>query len=233
MEITVVIGIILLLLFVGVLYYGQKQSDYRKNVYPFRPQYLFDTLKHDYLLLSKGRIAENYFISKYEGKCSLIHPNDSGEMISFKQAVLRMIHYPDFLEKALNNAASYQEFMEAWSHYEPNKLPFNESVPYVFQEGKGLEIMTRMVDAGFCDRDTLAWRQDDKPTDLMGLFVDAISKELNLKPKGRMAPFKEIWGDRNFSQYLKNAANRVIDEKQRLLDEVHKILPDYTIPIIE
>lgn len=230
MDFESVIGIVLLLLFLGVLYYGERRSNFEKNVYPYRPQSLFDKLKQDYLLLSEGKITENYFISKYEGLCSWIHPSDSEGMIAFKQDVLRMVYHLDFLRNALNKGTTYHEFREAWKHYSPHNLPFDDSVPGVFQEGKGRAIMTRMVEAGFCDSKTLAWRQDNPSTDLLGLFVDAISKELHLKGRGRMVPFRAIWGNKNYSEYLRRARDRVNEEKNQLLEEVHKVLPDYKMP---
>lgn len=106
-------------------------------------------------------------------------------------------------------------------------------IPEIFTSGIGLDLMNLMIENKHCEAGSLKWKSEShgNTTTLQGVFADAICKTLKLPYKGRYNYIKQIWGDKNFSEYLERAISLPKPEQELLLGIVRKVIINYELPI--
>lgn len=211
----------------GVLGWGLLGLVYYYDVIrPRYPRAFFNNLHHDYLRVTRNEITYNYFINHYYQQCLVHDTKESRELFELKNELLSILPCEQFIRSTLStDAITYQRFLNAWMTYDPSQL--NEEnlkvIPIQFTQGRGKEIMDSMIMNNYCKAETLEWNNEHSSF-LMALFADAIAEELQLG-RERRKPFKELWGNHNYSDLLTKAQDS--KESDLLIEKVKEIIPSY------
>lgn len=244
MPLSFLIPVILLLVAYGFAYYIQE-------VRPYTPKAFFNRIKDGYGAVKAGELSYLAFKETVRNECSLIHQKDSAYMIRFKQNMMSMLNYDDFIHEAFSDTGLTMEILfAAWGQYEPpvqieenveskpdspelkESLPKVEekvSIPKVFLTAQGKETMELMVKHGYCAPSTYEWIYDGENSSyLMALFADAIGRHLKFK-RERWKPFSSIWGERNYPDLFAKASE--CPNVDYLVEKVKELFPEYKGPV--
>ena len=244
MPLSFLIPVILLLVAYGFAYYIQE-------VRPYTPKAFFNRIKDGYGAVKAGELSYIAFKETVRNECSLIHQKDSAYMIRFKQNIISMLNYDDFIHEAFSDTGLTMEILfAAWGQYEPpvqieenveskpdspelkESLPKVEekvSIPKVFLTAQGKETMELMVKHGYCAPSTYEWIYDGENSSyLMALFADAIGRHLKFK-RERWKPFSSIWGERNYPDLFAKASE--CPNVDYLVEKVKELFPEYKGPV--
>ena len=96
MPLSFLIPVILLLVAYGFAYYIQE-------VRPYTPKAFFNRIKDGYGAVKAGELSYIAFKETVRNECSLIHQKDSAYMIRFKQNMMSMLNYDDFIHEAFSD----------------------------------------------------------------------------------------------------------------------------------
>ena len=243
MPLSFIIPVILLLVAYAFAHYIQE-------VRPYTPKAVFIRIKDGYGAVKAGELSYIAFKEAVRNECSLIHQKDSAYMIRFKQNMMSMLNYDDFIHEAFSDTGlTMEKLFAAWGQYEPpvqieenveskpdspelkESLPKVEekvSIPKVFLTAQGKETMELMVEHGYCAPTTYEWIYDGENSSyLQVLFADAIGKHLDFGRK-RWSAFTSIWGEKNYSDLLSKAIE--CDNAKNLGLKVKELFPEYEVP---
>ena len=244
MPLSFIIPVILLLVAYAFAHYIQE-------VRPYTPKAFFIRIKDGYGAVKAGELSYIAFKEAVRDECSLIHQKDSAYMIRFKQNMMSMLNYDDFIHEAFSDTGlTMEKLFAAWGQYEPpvqieenveskpdspelkESLPKVEekvSIPKVFTTAQGKETMELMVKHGYCAPSTYDWIYDGENSSyLMALFADAIGRHLKFK-RERWKPFSSIWGERNYPDLFAKASE--CPNVDYLVEKVKELLPEYKGPV--
>lgn len=244
MPLSFVIPVLLLLVAYAFAHYIQE-------VRPYTPKAFFNRIKDGYGAVKAGELSYIAFKEAVKNECSLIHQKDSAYMVRFKQNMISMLDYDDFIHETFSETGlTLEKLFAAWGQYEPPVLPESVeskmeipdpeeeslpkveekvSIPKVFKTAQGKETMELMVKHGYCAPSTYEWIYDGENSSyLMALFADAIGKHLEFK-RERWKPFSSIWGERNYPDRFAKASE--CPNVDYLVDKVKELFPDYKGPM--
>ena len=244
MPLSFLIPVILLLVAYGFAYYIQE-------VRPYTPKAFFNRIKDGYGAVKAGELSYIAFKETVRNECSLIYQKDSAYMIRFKQNMMSMLNYDDFIHEAFSDTGLTMEILfAAWGQYEPSvqieenveskpdspelkeslpKVEEKVSIPKVFLTAQGKETMELMVKHGYCAPSTYEWIYDGENSSyLMALFADAIGRHLKFK-RERWKPFSSIWGERNYPDLFAKASE--CPNVDYLVEKVKELFPEYKGPV--
>lgn len=199
-------------------------------VHPYSPNTLFTKLMNGYHEVKEGRMSYLAFRERMKNECSLIMKKDPMDMIHFKQELLSMLEYDDFMQQALSDPdLTMHKLQEKWWSFDPSvPVPKEDAIPKEFASGPGKEVMDMMVQHGYCAPSTLEWvYEGENSSYLMAIFADAIGRHLKFKGK-RWKPFIQVWGDKNFPDLLTKAAE--CGNVDNLGQKVKELFPEYQVP---
>jgi len=199
-------------------------------VHPYSPNTIFMKLMNEYHEVKEGRISYLAFRERMKNECSLIMKKDPMDMIHFKQELLSMLEYDDFMQQALSDPdLTMHKLQEKWRSFDPSvPVPKDEAIPKEFASGPGKEVMDMMVEHGYCAPSTLEWvYEGENSSYLMAMFADAIGRHLKFKGK-RWKPFIQVWRDKNFPDLLTKAAE--CGNVDNLGLKVKELFPEYKVP---
>ena len=133
-------GVLGVLAFIALYY-----IDY---VHPYAPNTLFTKLKNGYVEVKEGRMSYLAFREWMKNECSLFMKKDSMDMIHFKQELLSMLEYDDFMQQALSDPdLTMHKLQQKWRSFDPSvPVPKDEAIPKEFASGSGKEVMDMMVE---------------------------------------------------------------------------------------
>ena len=244
MPLSFIIPVILFLIAYGFAHYCQE-------IRPYTPKALFNRIKDGYSAVKAGKLSYIAFKEAVRNECSLIHQKDSAYMIRFKQNMMSMLNYDDFIHEAFSDTGlTMEKLFSAWGQYEPPvqveenveskqaspelkesllKVEEKVSIPKVFATAQGKETMELMVKHGYCAPSTYEWIYDGENSSyIMALFADAIGRHLVFRRK-RWKPFTSIWGEHNFPDLFAKASE--CPNVDYLVEKVKELFPDYMGPM--
>ncbi len=244
MPLSFLIPVILLLVAYGFAHYIQE-------VRPYTPKVFFNRIKDGYGAVKAGKLSYIAFKEAVRNECSLIHQKDSAYMVRFKQNMISMLNYDDFIHETFSDTGlTMEKLFAAWGQYEPPvqveenveskpdspeleesipKVEEKVSIPKVFATAQGKETMELMVEHGYCAPTTYEWIYDGENSSyLMALFADAIGRHLKFK-RERWKPFTSIWGEHNFPDLFAKASE--CPNVDYLVEKVKELFPDYMGPM--
>lgn len=200
---------------------------YNEGILPRSLNSFFQKVKDGYRKVEAGELSYIAFKEDLRNKCYHRMQIESLQTIRFKEVLLGMLNYDDFIKQSLSNPdITVEELQEKWEVYDLSGP--NLSVPEVFNQGKGKAIMAQMVAHGYCKSSSLCWIYDgDNSSYLMALFADAIGRELGFGRR-RWRPFIQLWGNKNYCDLFEKAKNS--DNRLKMEEKVRAIFPGYTIP---
>ena len=244
MPLSFLIPVILLLVAYGFAHYIQE-------VRPYTPKVFFNRIKDGYGAVKAGKLSYIAFKEAVRNECSLIHQKDSAYMVRFKQNMISMLNYDDFIYETFSDTGlTMEKLFAASGQYEPPvqveenveskpdspeleesipKVEEKVSIPKVFATAQGKETMELMVEHGYCAPTTYEWIYDGENSSyLMALFADAIGRHLKFK-RERWKPFTSIWGEHNFPDLFAKASE--CPNVDYLVEKVKELFPDYMGPM--
>ena len=243
MPLTFLIPVILLL---GAYAFAH----YIQEVRPYTPKVFFNRIKDGYGAVKAGELSYIAFKEAVKNECSLIHQKDSAYMVRFKQNMISMLDYDDFIHETFSETGlTLEKLFAAWGQYEPSvqpecvegktdspepeeslpKVEEKVSIPKVFLTAQGKETMELMVKHGYCAPSTYEWIYDGENSSyLMALFADAIGRHLKFK-RERWKPFSSIWGERNYPDLFAKASE--CPNVDYLVEKVKELFPEYKGPV--
>ena len=244
MPLSFLIPVILLLVAYGFAHYIQE-------VRPYTPKVFFNRIKDGYGAVKAGKLSYIAFKEAVRNECSLIHQKDSAYMVRFKQNMISMLNYDDFIHETFSDTGlTMEKLFAAWGQYEPPvqveenveskpdspeleesipKVEEKVSIPKVFATVQGKETMELMVEHGYCAPTTYEWIYDGENSSyLMALFADAIGRHLKFK-RERWKPFSSIWGERNYPDLFAKASE--CPNVDYLVEKVKELFPEYKGPM--
>ena len=117
MPLSFVIPVLLLLVAYAFAHYIQE-------VRPYTPKAFFNRIKDGYGAVKAGELSYIAFKEAVKNECSLIHQKDSAYMVRFKQNMISMLDYDDFIHETFSETGlTLEKLFAAWGQYEPPVLP--------------------------------------------------------------------------------------------------------------
>ena len=129
---------------------------YNEGILPRSLNSFFQKVKDGYRKVEAGELSYIAFKEDLRNKCYHRMQIESLQTIRFKEVLLGMLNYDDFIKQSLSNPdITVEELQEKWEVY--NLSGPNLAVPEVFNQGKGKAIMAQMVAHGYCKSSSLCW----------------------------------------------------------------------------
>ena len=200
-----------------------------EGIVPRSPNAFFRKVMEDYRKVESGELSYIAYKEDLRNECQHRMRLESIQTVRFKEVLLGMLNYDDFIRTAFSDPCiTVEELREKWKMYDPLTPTKSQRVPVIFLHGEGKDIMDWMVGNGYCQSSCLGWiYKGENSSYLMVLFADAIGKELGFG-RARWREFVPIWGDRNYSDLFERARN--CGNKFILRERVRALFPDYNIP---
>ena len=200
-----------------------------EEIIPRLPNAFFQKVKDGYRKVETGELSYIAYKERLRSECQHRKITESSSTTHFKDVLLGMLYYDDFIKKSLSDPdITIDELRDRWKRYNPSSPSLSQPVPDVFILGEGKSIMECMVRQGYCRPSNLAWvYEGDNSSYLMALFADAIGKELGFG-RSRWRPFIQLWGNKNYSDLFEKAKNS--ENRLKMLERVREVFPDYTLP---
>ena len=199
------------------------------EIVPRSPKAFFRKVKEGYRNVEAGEMSFIAYKESIRNECLRKTMKESGLTTRFKEELVGMFNYDDFIKQTLSDSSiTIDEFEEKWKMYDSSAPSKSQSVPVVFLHGKGKKIMDNMVEKGYCKSSNLSWIfEGENSSYLLVFFADAIGKELGFG-RARWREFVPIWGDKNYSDLFEKAKN--CDNRYALEEKVTALFPNYSLP---